>query len=209
MRRHGSHARPGAPQALAMQRPGWTFLFGAIVGAVLAALAAILGAWVWLGRLDASAVAHGPPALSAPLRAALERQLARASLPTAPAASGRRIVLGFRQYDGACAACHGTPLEPRAVWAKAMSPAPADFTEAPSRRSLPQLYWLICRGQAMSGMPAFGERRSDDDIWDLALFVAALPDIKPESYQRLRALYGPAPKPFDLTPNAHCLKAPP
>lgn len=194
-----------------MQRPGWTFLIGAIVGAALVVLAAALGAWTWLGALDASATRPAPTAIRAPLRAALERQLEReaAAGPAPPASSERRMVLGFRQYDGACGACHGTPLEPRAVWAKAMVPAPPDFTETPPQRFLRQRYWLICRGQTMSGMPAFGERRSDDEIWDLALFVAALPGMRPDAYQRLRNFYGPAPRPFDLTANAHCLKASP
>jgi hypothetical protein len=30
--------------------------------------------------------------------------------------------------------------------------------------------------------------------------------MKPEDYQRLRATYGPAPKPFALTPDAACLR---
>jgi mono/diheme cytochrome c family protein len=193
-----------------MQRPGWIFLFGGMVGAVLAALVMIVGGWVWLAGLDASAARPAPAGLSWPLRAALERRLEREASgpPAPPAPSDRRTVLGFRQYDGACAACHGTPLEARAVWAKAMKPAPADLTEGPSKRSLRELYWLICRGETLSGMPAFGDKRSDDDIWNLALFVAALPDIKAERYQRMRAYFGPAPKPFDLTPNAHCLKGP-
>lgn len=192
------------------QRPGWIFLFGAIVGAALAVLALVVAAWLWLSRLDASAIGPPPAALSWPLRAALERGLDREARgpPAPPTPSDRRIVLGFRQYDGACAACHGTPLEGRANWAKAMNPAPVDLTEARSKRSLRRLYWLICRGQTLSGMPAFGEKRSDEDIWNLALFVDALPDIDAERYQRMRAYFGPAPKPFDLTPNAQCLKGP-
>jgi hypothetical protein len=59
----------------------------------------------------------------------------------------------------------------------------------------------------MTGMPAFGVQRTDDQIWGLALFVSALPEISQQDYQRLRSTYGPAPKPFSLTPNAACLSA--
>jgi mono/diheme cytochrome c family protein len=192
-----------------MQRPGLIFVFGAIVGVTLFALAGAVCAWVWLGRLDVSATGPTSRLLTAPAHLALTRQLEReaAGPPEPPAPSGRRLVLGFRQYDGACASCHGTPSEGRAVWAKAMNPVPPDFTETPRRLPLKRLYWLICRGEALSGMPAFGQQRSDDDIWDLALFLAALPSMKPEAYLRMRSDYGPAPKPFDLTPNARCFKA--
>jgi mono/diheme cytochrome c family protein len=86
-----------------------------------------------------------------------------------------------------------------------MRPQPPDLTEKPTGLSPKALFWLICHGVKMSGMPAFGVQHTDDQIWDIALFVRALPTMKAQDYGRLRATYGPAPKPFDLTPDAACL----
>jgi mono/diheme cytochrome c family protein len=129
------------------------------------------------------------------------------SVPAPPSPTRRRIVIGYRQYDADCGACHGTPIAPRAQWARSMNPEPPDLTAVRTRRTPKELFWLICHGEKMSGMPAFGVQRTDDQIWSLALFVSALPDISAQDYGRLHAAYGPAPRQFSLTPNATCLTA--
>jgi mono/diheme cytochrome c family protein len=184
-----------------------SLLLTSLLMMAIAGLAALAGvAWLWLGGYDASA--GSPSRLAyAPLRFALERQMEAAKVPDAPPSTRHRIVIGFRQYDADCGACHGTPIAPRAQWARSMNPEPPDLTAARTRLTPKQLFWLICHGEKMTGMPAFGVQRTDDQIWGLALFVNALPDISAQDYARLRTAYGPAPRPFSLTPNAACLGA--
>jgi mono/diheme cytochrome c family protein len=164
-------------------------------------------AWFWLGGFDPRASSPSrlaPMALDIALKARMRTAAGQLGPPPAP--NDRRTVLGYRQYDAECAACHGAPDAPRALWAKSMNPPPPDLTETPTHLDPKALFWLICHGVKMTAMPAFGAQRTDDEIWDLVLFVRALPVMKPEDYQRLRATYGPAPKPFALTPDAACLR---
>jgi mono/diheme cytochrome c family protein len=184
-----------------------SILAGFVGAALMAAILVIIVlAWLWLGGFDPRA---SSPARLAPLAldiAVKQRMDAGAAqLGPPPASNDRRTVFGYRQYDAECATCHGAPDAPRAVWAKSMRPQPPDLTEKPTGLSPKALFWLICHGVKMSGMPAFGVQHTDDQIWDIALFVRALPTMKAQDYGRLRATYGPAPKPFDLTPDAACL----
>lgn len=188
-----------------------SYVLAGLVGAMLFALAVVAGAalWLWTGGFDAAASSPRSRLAYWPVRVALARQLERGAgaVGTPPKSDGRRLIFGYRQYDADCAACHGAPDQPRALWAKSMNPEPPDLTETDKRWSEKELYWLICHGVKMTGMPAFGVHRTDDEIWDLALFVSALPGMRPETYQQMRATYGPAPKPFDLTANAACVGA--
>lgn len=185
-----------------------SILAGLAGAALMAAILLIVAlAWLWLGGFDPRASSPSrlaPMALDIALKQRMQAAAARLGPPPAP--NDRRTVLGYRQYDAECAACHGAPDAPRALWAKSMNPQPPDLTETPTRLGPKALFWLICHGVKMTAMPAFGVQRTDDEIWDLALFVRALPTMKSEDYQRLRATYGPAPKPFALTPDAACLR---
>ena len=185
-------------------------LAGLAGAAMLAAVLVMSGmAWLWQGGFDARASSPESRLASGLLRVALNRQLELAeAAPRSPLApTSKSLIFGFRQYDAECAACHGTPDEPRALWARSMNPPPPDLTETPTRLTAKQLFWLICHGVKMTGMPPFGVQHTDREISDLTLFVRALPNMKAQDYQSLRATYGPAPKPFSLTPNAACLTA--
>jgi mono/diheme cytochrome c family protein len=184
-----------------------SILAGFVGAALMAAVLVIIAlAWLWLGGFDprASSQSHlAPLALDIAVKQRMEAGAARVGPPPAP--DVRRLVLGYRQYDAECAACHGTPDASPAPWAKSMSPQPPDLSETSTHLSPKALFWLICHGVKMTGMPAFGVQRTDDKIWDLALFVRTLPTMKAQDYERLRATYGPAPKAFSLTPDAVCL----
>jgi mono/diheme cytochrome c family protein len=186
-------------------------ILAGLAGAAMLAAVLVMGgmAWLWLGGYDARASSPESRLASGALRTALTRQmaLAEATAETPPAPTSRSLIFGYRQYDAECAACHGTPDEPRALWARSMNPQPPDLTQTSVGWNARQLFWLICHGVKMTGMPAFGVHRTDHEIWDLTLFVRALPNMKPQDYQSLRTTYGPAPKPFSLTSNAACLTA--
>jgi hypothetical protein len=63
-----------------------------------------------------------------------------------------------------------------------MYPRAADLTSRDSQSySDQELFWIIKNGIRLSGMPAFGKVESDDHIWDLVLYVRALPKVEPQS----------------------------
>lgn len=143
-----------------------------------------------------------------PLRLTLERRIERgaATLPEPPAYDERRRVIGFRLYSGLCVRCHSEPGGGREAWADGLEPQPPDLTQPGRERDPRQLFWIICHGEAGTGMPAWRAHRSNDAIWDLALFVHDLPRLGPPDYQQLMATYGPTPPPMAMLPDASCFE---
>ena len=183
--------------------------FAALV-LILAALAAAAAAaaWVWTGRYDAAASARTSDPIVKLVRLATRRSLeARITGLKPPAATAERRVFGFREYDANCVSCHGAPGAERADWAMRMSPPPEDFTTPGQPKDVREVFWATCNGVGLSGMPAFGVRRSDAQIWNIALFLRALPTLTAGDYQDLRRAYGPAPAPSTLAANAACLRS--
>jgi len=74
-----------------------------------------------------------------------------------------------------CASCHGLTGQADSLQARAMEPAPTDFTDAErySQRTLYGLYSTITAGVADTGMRGFAEL-SEADRWSLAFLVGQM-----------------------------------
>ena len=114
-----------------------------------------------------------------------------------------QVTAGFRDYDVSCAACHGGPGIPRADWAGGMTPTPPYLEDAARRWRPEELYWIVGQGVKMTAMPAWGETRSDAELWNLVAFLRALPYVTTADYLRMRAAAGSAGAPNTL-PAADC-----
>jgi mono/diheme cytochrome c family protein len=177
-----------------------------IVAAVLVGAAA--AGWVWTGRYDPAAAAPATGPIARLVQVATRRGLAARIVGLkAPPSQARSRVLGFREYDANCVSCHGAPGVAPAAWAARMTPAPTDFTVSGAPMDERRVFWITCHGVRLSGMPLFGARRSDDQIWSIAQFVRDLPSLTPQGYQNLRAAYGAAPPTSTLAADAACLRA--
>jgi mono/diheme cytochrome c family protein len=172
-----------------------SWIVAAVLGAAAGALAVVVwfAAWLWLGG-TAPWTPHD----------SLERRIAvgAAALPAPPEAGDQRQTAGYRQYAANCVSCHGEPGGERESWAGGLDPAPADLTVMGTHPDARQIFWILCHGER--GMPAFRAHRSDQDLWDLALFVRDLPSLSPETYAGLKSTWGPAPPPSGLAPDATC-----
>ncbi len=63
-----------------------------------------------------------------------------------------------------------------------MQPLPGPLVDAARRWQLREIYWITRHGVRMSGMPAWGMRLSEDDIWAVVHFIARLPQMSPVDY---------------------------
>ena len=182
-------------ESAGVSRLSWSA--AAVLGFAAGILAVVVwvGAWLWLG---------GDP-LWTP-KDALERRivLGAAALPAAPSGGDFRRTSGYRQYAANCVRCHGEPGGGREAWALDMDPAPADLVAGGSRRDVRQIFWILCHGEAGTGMPSFRAHRSNDELWNLALFVHDLPSLGSDAYEGLKATWPPAPPPSGLTADASC-----
>lgn len=92
-------------------------------------------------------------------------------------ATAANIAAGRRAFASYCYVCHGLDGQNTGVpFATAMSP-PVPSLASPRAQSFRdgQLKWIITRGLAPSGMPASKGILSDQEIWEIVLYLRHLP----------------------------------
>jgi mono/diheme cytochrome c family protein len=154
-----------------------------LIGA--ATLALVMG-----GGFDATASNGYPQAVSWAIHQTMVDSVrVRASAIAPPARfSQAQVLAGFRTYDAHCVMCHGGPGIARQDWTAGMHPAPPYLLDASQHWRPAELYFVVDNGVKMTGMPAWGETLSKDDIWNLVAFLEFLPNMTPADYARLRAM---------------------
>jgi mono/diheme cytochrome c family protein len=192
-----------------------TALAGWVAGGATAFVVGAGGALtiIYGGLFDAAASTPHLPIVAWATHTAMKSSVrARAQPIQAPSGfTQAQVLAGLRDYDQHCAACHGGPAVARAGWAAAMTPTPPYLLDAARRWTPAELDWIVANGVKMTAMPAWGEVRSDAQVWDLVAFLEALPSLSPADYARLRAttpagpdiLQAPPPGSRPAQPPAH------
>jgi mono/diheme cytochrome c family protein len=87
------------------------------------------------------------------------------------------IARGQEAFSHYCAACHGLDGQNTGVpFADAMSPpVPSLKSERVQAYSDGQIHWVITNGIFPSGMPAANGILTDDEIWDIVIYIRHLP----------------------------------
>lgn len=124
------------------------------------------------------------------------------------AAAVRRGLVAYRTL---CLACHGGPGATSLELAAGLHPSPPDLASpAVQAFSDGMLYRAIAGGIGSTGMPAFEQGRSPEELWSLVAFVRQLPALSPAQKQELAGpppAEAPAPAPTKATAaaagNAH------
>jgi thiosulfate dehydrogenase len=105
------------------------------------------------------------------LNARIKREApAQAALP----ATDDNLIAGARAYSKYCAACHGFAGQPETEIAKGMFPKPPQLFNghAVSDDPIGETYWKIENGIRLTGVPAFHQSLSENQIWQIALLLA-------------------------------------
>ena len=151
-----------------MNRPHFDIARGLLGLAVVAALAA-------------AAPAQQDPNWIAPARKARKKN----PLQPTPAV----LEAGRKVYEQNCLACHGEKGHGDGPAAVALNPPPATLvSDVVLRQSDGALHWKIETGKAP--MPAFGGALSDEQIWQVVLYVRSLAGPPPTAVDRLASAYG-------------------
>ncbi|PWF55623.1 c-type cytochrome [Massilia glaciei] len=104
--------------------------------------------------------------------------------------SEQRTVRGARLYASMCQLCHLAPgVEPTALH-RGLNPQPPRLSAEASEHSSRYLFWTTKHGIKMTGMPAWGETHSDEELWDIVAFIKELPVMTAAQYQA--AIQAPA-----------------
>ena len=118
------------------------------------------------------------------LNRSIERHASKVANPLArsPAA----VAAGLALFRNHCVACHGAPgVDPTEGGASLNPPAPGLTLARVQARSDGELRWIVSNGIRMTGMPAFGASRSDEDVWQLVAALRRLPQLSPEERHML------------------------
>jgi mono/diheme cytochrome c family protein len=95
-----------------------------------------------------------------------------------------RIADGAQNYAALCVGCHLAPGVTKSDIRQGLYPHPPNLAQEelqPAQRA----FWIIKHGIKMSAMPAWGKTLDDDAIWNIVAFIRKMPDMTPDSYQRL------------------------
>jgi mono/diheme cytochrome c family protein len=122
-------------------------------------------------------------ALEAGMRNAVKR---RSHGITAPELSNTALVQrGLVLHREACVQCHGAPgVAPHDV-GKGLLPVPNNLVQTAREWNAAEIYWVTKHGLKMTGMPAWGMRYADDDLWAIVAFVKHLPRLTAAEYDAM------------------------
>ena len=122
-------------------------------------------------------------ALEAGMRNAVKR---RSRGITPPELSSSALVQrGLALHRDACLQCHGAPgVAPHDV-GKGLLPVPNNLVQTAREWSAAEIYWVTKHGLKMTGMPAWGMRYADDDLWAIVAFVKHLPRLTAAEYETM------------------------
>jgi mono/diheme cytochrome c family protein len=156
----------------------------------------VLGAGTLLYR---AAIAHGFSAREKPwaIEAFAARHLRRLATGTEserlrnPYVASPELLSDARDhFADHCALCHAVDGSGKTEIAEGLYPPAPDLRD-PSTQELSdgELFAIIRNGIRFTGMPGWEGEDTDDEIWQLVVFVRHLPDLSEEELQLMREIH--------------------
>ena len=88
--------------------------------------------------------------------------------------SAENYLAGAKLYRTNCAVCHGLPGLPAEPTSKGMFPRPPQLFKNKGVTDDPagETYWKVANGIRLTGMPAYTDSMSKDDMWRVSILLA-------------------------------------
>jgi thiosulfate dehydrogenase len=157
---------------------------GFILGIVVSIVAVIAGAYLFVTRGAMPAGQDVKPgalekwAAKTSLRATMKREAQGLRSPLPP--TDDNLAAGVALYVANCQVCHGGPEGVASPIASGLSPnAPQLAKHGVEDDPEGTIYWKIAHGIRFTGMPAFRQNLSDQEIWQIALFAKRMDKLPP------------------------------
>ena len=99
------------------------------------------------------------------LDASTERHAPDMKNPILP--TDANLLEGMKRYEANCAGCHGDPRDLEPALGRSFYPRAPQFVKTLTDMPANQDFYIIKHGVRWTGMPAWGNRFSDDQIWGL------------------------------------------
>ena len=156
------------------------FLAGLILGLIL--IPAVVYFYFSTGAAPVATSAQAMPFEKMLARKALHARMEKEMPKSVPIpANEGNFVSGATIYGQHCAVCHGLPDQAETAISKGMFPRPPQLfqghgvTDDPPQES----YWKVAGGLRMTGMPAFKDSLSENQMWQVSLVVANADKLSP------------------------------
>ena len=103
------------------------------------------------------------------------------------------LVDGVKLYKTYCAQCHGAPDHPERKFGHPFYPPAPQFMEEAPDMAENQNFYIIQQGVRWTGMPAWKNTLSDEQIWKLTTFLSHMDKLPPAAEQVWEQPATPAP----------------
>jgi thiosulfate dehydrogenase len=125
------------------------------------------------------------------LDAAVDRRAPAAQNPVLP--TDANLSAGIKIYETNCASCHGNIRRPHGALAEALYPRAPQFLEDPPDMPENQNYYIIAHGIRLSGMPAWKQTLSEQEIWQVTTLLSHMDKLPPQVTDEWKAMTGASP----------------
>jgi thiosulfate dehydrogenase len=161
---------------------------GVVVGFILGVLVVVGGAYYYFASGMAPVAVADPmmPFEKKMANLALDAHIEKRHVGESPLpADEPNLLAGADVYLKNCATCHGLPGHP-VDYLKTMFPKPPQLFEGKGVTDDPasESYWKAANGIRLSGMPAFKDKLTNTQLWQVSQLVAHSNEI-PESVKNV------------------------
>jgi thiosulfate dehydrogenase len=157
---------------------------GFVLGFVFAIAALVAGSYFFVtsGALPIGQDSKPGPlekwAAKKSLEATMRREAPGLKSPIQP--TDENLTAGVALYRAHCQACHGGPDGAASGLAKGMTPSPPQLAKDGCEDDPEgETYWKVAHGIRFTGMPAFGQALSSQEIWQIALLAKHMDSLPP------------------------------
>ena len=175
-------------------------LKGLIIGIVLGFVLVFVGIYFYFatGQAPVATKSSEMPFEHRFAHMALDAYLNKQPHPNPPVSPDETTFLaGAKVYTEHCAFCHGLPGEPKTAIADGMFPKPPQlFHGVGVTDDEPwETYWKVNSGIRMTGMPGFGDRLSETQMWQVSVLLKNADKISPAVKTQLLGSLSPSGTP--------------
>ena len=165
-----------------------------IIAIFVAVAAAGVLLFAWSGLYDVAATKPHPDVTSRFIRLVVEQSVKRhaADVRVPELDDPEKVHNGFRSYQEMCVVCHSAPGVKPSQLSEGLYPPPPDLAQAANEWTSAELFVITKRGIKASGMPAWGQTHTDEQLWEIVAFVKVLPAMPAHEYREaVEYLAGP------------------
>ena len=124
------------------------------------------------------------------LDAAIDRHAPQVQDPIQP--TDDNLTAGMKIYQADCASCHGDVHRPHGALADAFYPRAPQFQEDAPDMPENQNFYIIEHGIRLSGMPAWKQALSEQEMWQVTAFLSHMDKLSPQLSDAWKAAAGGA-----------------